>query len=84
MKDIGIFMTETAHTDTLKALVLEAIPDAEVQVSCYSGDDHFEMEVVSASFAGKTRIAQHKMVYAALGDNMRAAVHALALKTRAE
>jgi len=77
-------MTNIIQPETLKALILEVIPDAEVHVSCYSGDDHFEMEVVSASFAGKTRIAQHKMVYAALGDNMRAAVHALALKTRAE
>jgi len=77
-------MTETIHPDTLKALVVDAMPDAEVHVSCYSGDDHFEMEVVSASFTGKTRIAQHKMVYAALGDNMRAAIHALALKTRAK
>jgi len=74
-------MTESIHPEALKALILEAMPDAEVRVSCYSGDDHFELEVVSASFAGKTRIAQHKMVYAALGDNMRAAIHALALKT---
>ncbi|MDX8397924.1 MAG: BolA family protein [Mariprofundaceae bacterium] len=76
-------MTASIHPDTLKNLVLEAMPDAEVHVRCYSGDDHFEMEVVSASFAGKTRIAQHKMVYAALGEHMRAAVHALALKTKA-
>ena len=84
IKNAGFIMTETINPDTLKALILEAMPDAEVHVSCYSGDDHFEMEVASASFAGKTRIAQHKMVYAALGDNMRAAVHALALKTRVE
>jgi len=41
------------------------------------------LEVVSSAFEGKSRIAQHKMVYAALGDNMRQAIHALALKTRA-
>jgi len=76
-------MAESIDPNALKALILEAMPDAEVQVHCYSGDDHFEMEVVSSAFAGKTRIAQHKMVYAALGDNMRAAIHALALKTRA-
>jgi len=76
-------MAETIHPDALKALILEAMPDAQVIVNVYSGDDHFELEVVSSAFEGKSRIAQHKMVYAALGDNMRQAIHALALKTRA-
>lgn len=62
-------------------MVRQAIPDAEVNVRLYSGDDHFEVEVVAESFAGKSRVAQHQMVYAALGDHMRAAIHALALKT---
>ncbi|MDX8383440.1 MAG: BolA family protein [Ghiorsea sp.] len=67
--------------EALKALVCNFIADADVEVSCYSGDDHFEMKVVSAAFAGKSRVLRHKMVYEALGDNMRAAIHALALKT---
>lgn len=68
----------------LRELVLAGIPDARVDVKLYAGNDHFEMEVTSPSFAGKSRIAQHQMVYKALGDNMREAVHALALKTKAE
>lgn len=76
-------MSQSVRPEQLRELVLQAIPDAEVSVSLYSGDDHFEMEVVSPSFAGKSRVAQHQMVYTALGENMRAAVHALALKTRA-
>jgi len=72
------------NPEELRELVLAHIPDATVEVSLFSGDDHFEMEVISASFAGKSRVAQHQMVYAALGDNMRAAIHALALKTRVE
>ncbi|MDQ6988328.1 MAG: BolA family protein [Mariprofundaceae bacterium] len=67
--------------DTLKSMVSQAIADAEVYVHCYSGDDHFEMKVIAASFAGKSRVNRHKMVYAALGEHMRAAIHALALKT---
>ncbi|MDX8381925.1 MAG: BolA family protein [Ghiorsea sp.] len=70
------------NPETLKSLVCQHIKDAQVDVVCYSGDDHFEMTVISESFSGKPRIARHKMVYAALGDNMRAAVHALALKTK--
>lgn len=72
----------SVNPEHLQELVRKAIPDAEVQVHLYAGNDHFEMEVISPSFAGKSRIAQHQMVYAALGDNMREAVHALALKTR--
>ncbi len=76
-------MTEVIRPEMLEKLVLEAMPDAKVSVHCYSGDDHFEMEVICPAFEGKSRIAQHKMVYAALGEHMRAAVHALALKTSA-
>jgi len=63
------------------AMVKRSITDADVQVRLFSGDDHFEMEVVSATFVGKSRVAQHQMVYAALGEHMKAAIHALALKT---
>ncbi len=62
-------------------MIHQSIPDAVVKVNVYSGDDHFEMRVISASFAGKSRIQQHQMVYAALGDQMKQAIHALALKT---
>jgi len=63
------------------AMIRQSMPDADVQVNVYSGDDHFEMQVISAAFAGKSRIKQHQMVYAALGDQMKQAIHALALKT---
>jgi len=62
-------------------MIHQSIPDAVVEVNLYSGDDHFEMRVISASFAGKSRIQQHQMVYGALGDQMKQAIHALALKT---
>lgn len=67
--------------EAIAEMIHQSIPDAQVNVQLFSGDNHFEMEVISAAFAGKSRIAQHQMVYAALGDNMRQAIHALALKT---
>ncbi|OIO70324.1 MAG: BolA family transcriptional regulator [Zetaproteobacteria bacterium CG12_big_fil_rev_8_21_14_0_65_55_1124] len=75
--------TETSipKPEQLAELVRRHIPDAQVEVGLFAGDDHFEMHVVSAAFAGKNRVAQHKMVYAALGDHMRQRVHALALTT---
>jgi stress-induced morphogen len=43
--------------------------------------DHWEALVVAQAFSGKTRIEQHQMVYAALGELMAGPIHALALKT---
>jgi acid stress-induced BolA-like protein IbaG/YrbA len=47
------------------------------------GDDgtHFEAVIVSEAFVGKSMVQQHQLVYAALGDRMRAEIHALSMKT---
>ena len=47
------------------------------------GDDgtHFEAVIVSSAFEGKRMVAQHQLVYAALGDRMRAEIHALSIQT---
>ncbi|MCC7326682.1 MAG: BolA family transcriptional regulator [Burkholderiales bacterium] len=42
---------------------------------------HFEAIVVSAAFAGLSRVAQHQLVYAALGERMREEIHALSMQT---
>ena len=42
---------------------------------------HFEAVIVSPSFAGLTRVRQHQLVYAALGERMRDEIHALSMKT---
>lgn len=67
-------------TQTIKSLIEKALPDAVVDVH---GDDgvHFEASVISAAFAGKLPLARHRLVYAALGDLMGGAIHALSLKT---
>jgi len=67
------------QADELKKLLEEGIPGAEVAVQ---GDgDHFEATVVSDAFEGKSSVQQHQMVYAALGDLMQGAVHALSFRT---
>ena len=66
----------------IEALIREAFPDADVTVTDLAGDgDHFSARVVSRAFAGKSRIQQHQMVYAALKGKMGEALHALALET---
>lgn len=42
---------------------------------------HFFATIVSPAFQGLSRIARHQLVYAALGDRMRAQIHALSMKT---
>lgn len=47
-----------------------------------AGDgSHFEALILSEAFAGKRLIQRHQMVYAALGDRMKAEIHALSMKT---
>jgi acid stress-induced BolA-like protein IbaG/YrbA len=42
---------------------------------------HFQAVIVSEAFAGKSRVARHQVVYAALGERMREEIHALSMKT---
>jgi acid stress-induced BolA-like protein IbaG/YrbA len=44
---------------------------------------HFFATIVSAEFAGLTRIKRHQRVYAALGERMKEQIHALSMKTLA-
>ncbi len=44
---------------------------------------HFEARIVSKHFEGKRLIARHQLVYAALGERMKAEIHALSMKTLA-
>lgn len=66
----------------IEALIKAALPDAQVTITDLAGDgDHYSARVVSAAFAGKTRVAAHKLVYDALGGRMGGQLHALQLTT---
>ena len=70
--------------ETLEGFLTEAFPEAEIVLTDLAGDnDHWQAEIVSEQFRGKTRVAQHQMVYAALKGKMGGELHALALKTSA-
>ncbi|HRD50992.1 MAG: BolA/IbaG family iron-sulfur metabolism protein [Candidatus Competibacter sp.] len=69
------------HTQEIEALIEEQLPGARATVRSDDGV-HFEAVVVSAAFAGKAPVQQHRLVYAALGERLkREEIHALALKT---
>ena len=66
----------------IERMIKDALPDAVVEIRDLAGDgDHYSAHVVSAAFAGKTRVQQHQMVYNALGGRMGDVLHALALTT---
>ena len=68
----------------IEALIRAALPDAEITITDLAGDgEHYAAHVVSAVFVGKTRVAQHKLVYEALGGRMGGELHALQLTTAA-
>ncbi len=44
------------------------------------GGGHYRLLIVADAFAGQSRLARHRLVHAALGDLLRARVHALSLQ----
>ena len=68
----------------IEALIRAALPGATVEIRDLAGDgDHYAAHVVAPAFAGMSRIAQHKLVYNALGGRMGGELHALQLTTAA-
>jgi stress-induced morphogen len=66
----------------IEALIKAALPDAAVEIRDLAGDgDHYQAIVTSRTFAGKSRVQQHKLVYEALGHRMGGELHALQLTT---
>lgn len=66
----------------LEELLRESFADADIKIEDLAGDgDHYRAVVRSDAFVGKSRVAQHQMVYAALKGRMGGQLHALALET---
>jgi acid stress-induced BolA-like protein IbaG/YrbA len=65
--------------DDVRGFIAAGLPCDHLEVE---GDGHhFFATIVSAEFAGKSRVLRHQRVYTALGDRMRAQIHALSMKT---
>ena len=71
--------------DDLESLLRAAFADADIEIEDLAGDgDHYKAIIRSSAFSGKSRVAQHQMVYAALQGKMGGELHALALETSAK
>ena len=67
----------------IEKLIKESIPDALVKIQDLAGDgNHYSATVSSPTFIGKSKIEQHKIVYASLKGKMGNELHALAIKTK--
>ena len=66
------------------AMIRAGMPEADVLVEDpFQDGTHLKATVISPQFAGQSRVAQHRMVYAALGDAFSGPLHALQLITKA-
>ena len=53
--------------EEIEAMILEAFPEARVEIRDLAGDgDHYAARVIAPEFAGMSRVRQHQAVYAAL------------------
>ena len=65
--------------EQVRQYIADNLPCEHIEVQ---GDgSHFEAVIVSDAFEGKQRIARHQIVYAALGERMKAEIHALSMRT---
>jgi stress-induced morphogen len=66
----------------IERLIKRGIPDAKVEITDLAGDNnHYAAIIISAEFAGKSKLQQHQLVYKALGGAMGGELHALQLQT---
>lgn len=62
--------------------IAAALPGAQIELRDLAGDDdHWAATVTAPQFTGLSRVAQHKLVYNALGGRMGGVLHALQVTT---
>lgn len=70
------------HPTEIERILREKIPQCEAMARDLTGTlDHFEVTVVSPAFNGLGMVQQHQLIYAALKEELKGAIHALSLKT---
>jgi stress-induced morphogen len=71
------------QADDIKAMIIDALPDADVTIKDLAGDgDHYSAHVISSAFKGKTRVAQHRLINEAIANEFTRGLHALSIEIR--
>ncbi len=66
----------------VERLLRTHFPDMDLHLEDLTGTkDHYQARLVSSAFEGKSPVQQHQLVYSALQEEMKGAIHALALQT---
>ena len=78
----GIIILMALTVEEIKKLILDSIPDANIEIKDLMGDNnHYSAIIKSKIFKGMSRIDQHKLVYKSLKGKMGNELHALSLTT---
>lgn len=70
-------------TEALAPVLLEVNDDSHKHAGhagAHGGQGHFGVTIVSEAFTGKSPLARHRLVYAALGEMMTTDIHALVIQ----
>ena len=74
---------ETRLRDAFQPRLLEVVDESERHRGHAGyqegGQSHFRVTIAADAFAGQSRIARHRAIHAALGRDLVAEIHALAL-----
>jgi stress-induced morphogen len=69
--------------DAIIAKIRESLPDAVIELQDLTGtEDHWKASIISAKFAGQSLMQRHRMVMAALAEEMKGPIHALTLDVK--
>ena len=90
MSDLFMHATTAERAALIEARLAAALaPVASIRITDDSAQHaghagaaaggHFSVTIVALAFAGKPRVARHRMVYDALADAMQRGIHALAI-----
>jgi stress-induced morphogen len=69
--------------DAIVAKIRESLPGAVVELQDLTGtEDHWKASIISEMFAGQSLVQRHRMVMAALAEEMKGPIHALTLDVK--
>jgi BolA protein len=73
-------------TEALRPQLLDIVDDSHRHAghagARHEGESHFTVTIVSAAFAGESRVARQRRVYALLAAELKSDIHALSLVTQ--
>ena len=66
----------------MSPVILDVLNESDGHNVPKGSETHFKVVIVAPAFEGKGPVARHKLVYAALGEELAKGLHALAITAR--